>query len=117
MAADEDALICDFAETYYIHDYRALPVEYAATLASGLRAGSRIIGVLSGTEITTADALLAQIVDNTRWLIWAQTEDGAKGRNHPQSVLAELTGHREEKRGYCSASEYEEARRRILGKA
>ena len=37
IATDEDALICDFAETYHIYDYRSLDVEYAATLAYGLR--------------------------------------------------------------------------------
>ena len=42
IETDESALICDFAETYHIYDYRALPVSYAATLAYGLRGDSRI---------------------------------------------------------------------------
>lgn len=42
IETDESALICDFAETYNIYDYRALPVHYAATLAYGLRCDSRI---------------------------------------------------------------------------
>ena len=42
IETDESALICDFAETYHIYDYRALPVHYAATLAYGLRCDSRI---------------------------------------------------------------------------
>lgn len=42
IETDESALICDFAETYHIYDYRALPVSYAATLAYGLRNDSRI---------------------------------------------------------------------------
>lgn len=42
IETDESALICDFAETYHIYDYRALPVSYAATLAYGLRSDSRI---------------------------------------------------------------------------
>ena len=42
IETDEPALICDFAETYHIYDYRALPVSYAATLAYGLRGDSRI---------------------------------------------------------------------------
>ena len=42
IETDESALICDFAETYHIYDYRALPVSYAATLAYGLRCDSRI---------------------------------------------------------------------------
>lgn len=42
ILTDEDALICDFAETYNVLDYRALPLRTAATLASGLRADARI---------------------------------------------------------------------------
>ena len=51
VALDEDALICDFAETYHIYDYRRLPVEYAATLAYGLRENSRIRMVQSGLKV------------------------------------------------------------------
>lgn len=42
IETDESALVCDFAETYRIYDYRALSVSYAATLAHGLRSDSRI---------------------------------------------------------------------------
>ena len=40
-ARDEDALVCDMAETYHIFDYRALPLFLAARLACGLREDSR----------------------------------------------------------------------------
>ena len=36
IALDQNALICDFAETYGIYNYRALPVSLLATLAVGL---------------------------------------------------------------------------------
>ena len=42
MALDEDALICDFAETYHIYNIYGMPVQYIATLAIGLRDDSRI---------------------------------------------------------------------------
>lgn len=42
ILTDEDALICDLAETYNVLDYRALPVRTTAALASGLRADARI---------------------------------------------------------------------------
>ena len=32
---DEEALICDLAETYQIFDYRSLPVRTVATLSAG----------------------------------------------------------------------------------
>ena len=34
---DEDALICDLAETYRIYDYRQLPLLQVAVFAYGLR--------------------------------------------------------------------------------
>ena len=40
MAADEDALACDIAETYGIYDMRALPAGRLAVLAVGLREDS-----------------------------------------------------------------------------
>ena len=48
VIADEEALICDFAETYGIYDYRKLPLKTAAILASGLRDNSRIKIKMSG---------------------------------------------------------------------
>jgi len=39
---DENALICDFAETYHIYDYRQLPPTRVAVFACGLRDDSRI---------------------------------------------------------------------------
>ena len=37
MALDEDALVCDLAETYHIFDMYELPCLKVATLAKGLR--------------------------------------------------------------------------------
>ena len=41
LAADEDAVICDFAEVYHVLDLRALAPPLAATLAAGLPPDSR----------------------------------------------------------------------------
>ena len=60
---DEDALICDFAETYHIFDYEALPVSLAATLAVGLRDSSRIKQLMSYRKAPVETILLAGIVD------------------------------------------------------
>lgn len=118
LSLDEDALVCDFAETYHIYDLWGLPVDYAATLASGLRENSRIKMRLAGTEITTDTALLARIVDNTRVLIWAKTKDAETGKNYPESILEKLTGREKETEdtGFSTAEEFEAARNRILGK-
>ena len=37
IKTDEDALICDLAETYQIYDYKSLPAYMVATFSVGLR--------------------------------------------------------------------------------
>ena len=96
IAADEDALVCDFAETYHIYDYKALPVSYAAALACGLGPDSRIKMAISGAKIPTSMAIQAAIMDRLSLLLWIQTENGAKGRNRPKSLLNELTSEKQE---------------------
>lgn len=60
---DEDALICDFAETYHVFDYRALPASLAATLAVGLRDNSRIKMRISDRKASIDTIILAGIMD------------------------------------------------------
>ncbi len=91
LSEDEDALICDLAETYCIFDYRALPPSRVAVLAFGLRDNSRIKRKLSGQKIPTETMLLAAILDKLSVLVWMQTKDGQHGRNYPVSILSELT--------------------------
>ena len=63
VRADEDALICDFAETYHIYDYKRLPLSTAAALAVGLRDTSRIKMKLSGAVVANDIQLMAAAVD------------------------------------------------------
>lgn len=98
VRTDETSLICDFAETYNITDYRALSLKTAAALASGLSEDSRIKMRITGQRITTKTALLAGILDRLTTLVWMQTQDGHKGRNRPESVLAKLTKDPEPKK-------------------
>lgn len=60
---DETALICDFAETYRIYDYRSLPVRLAATLAAGFRDDSRISMSMTEAKASTTNTILAIIAD------------------------------------------------------
>lgn len=92
IAANEDALVCDFAETYGILDYRALPAILLATLAVGLRDNSRIKMHLSGMRASTDTLLLAAAVDRLSFLVWAQTKDGQAGRKRPNSVITAVMG-------------------------
>lgn len=93
---DEDALICDLAETYQIYDYRQLPPLRVAVFACGLRDDSRIKMKVSGQSIPINTLLLAGISDRLSTLVWFQTEDGQKGKNRPAALIDLLT-HKENK--------------------
>ena len=87
MAVCEDELICDFAETYHILNYRELSPSLAATLCMGLRDDSRVKMKIAGIKITLEQTLLARITDELAFQSWAKTKDGQKNRNRPVSVL------------------------------
>ena|SRR5690625_3948464 len=88
---DEEALICDFAETYQIYDYKQLPPMRVAVFACGLRDNSRIKMKLSGHSVPIETLFLAGISDKLSTLVWFQTEDGQKGRNRPTMLTSLLT--------------------------
>lgn len=121
IRTDENALICDLAETYGVLDYRALPLKTVAALSCGLRETSRIRMKLAGREIDTTTMLLAAAVDRLSILAWMQTKDGAKNRRRPESILGKLTGKTNGKENimkdvvvFRSPEEFEAARARIL---
>lgn len=107
---DEDSLICDLAETYHIYDYRGLLPCMVATLSVGLGDNSRIKKKLSGNQLDTNTLLLGIIADKVSWLVWSQTEDGQKNRNHPKSIVDIMTGKTETKndeiKAFSSAEEF-----------
>lgn len=115
IVMDEDALICDFAETYHILDYRSLPARQAARLACGLRHSSRIMQALSGAPADLETILQALIADAVRVLVWQNTRDGTKGQNQPKSVLAILSGNTQEAVGFDSADDFERWRASMIG--
>lgn len=114
ISVDRDALICDMAETYHIYDLRGLPARTLATLAFGLRADSRIKMRLSDQPLRVDTILLAAIADRLGLLVWAQTEDGRRGRNRPQSIIDALEGSENGPQGYNTPEEFEAERRRII---
>ena len=69
-----------------------MPAGLLATLACGLREDSRIKMKLSGVKVPQETILLTAIKDDLSFIAWAQTKDGAKGRNRPKSVLKSLLG-------------------------
>ena len=116
IARDENALICDFAETYHIYDYKSMPPKQAAILAAGLSIDSRIKRVLSGAKYPIETLLMAHMVDALNILIWFQTKDGQKGTNRPESILEILMDEKKDDyASFASIEEYEAARAKIIG--
>lgn len=119
ISEDRDALLCDFAETYGIYDFRALPAFTLATLAVGLRDDSRIKMKMHGTRITRTETLLAAAVDRLSMLWWAKTEDGQNNTNRPKSMLSILNGEPTKQESnietFESGDEFETAWERITG--
>lgn len=118
IATDEDALICDLAETYHLFGWRSVPVRLAATLACGLRDDSRIKMRMSGSRVSIDTMLRAVMADRLSFLAWAQTEDGRKGRKKPPSFVEMLTKKEEQKEPdvvvFDSPDDFEAARQRIF---
>lgn len=52
IAANEDALVCDLAETYGVLNYRAHGAKLPAALAAGLRPGARIFQYLDANPVS-----------------------------------------------------------------
>lgn len=118
IALDEDALICDMAETYHIYNMEQLPVEYVAILANGLRDNSRIKMKAAGLRVDVMTLLLAHVADNTAINVYAKTKDAKHGRNKPKSLVKALqtsNNPRDHARQFDSGESFLEEWRRING--
>lgn len=110
---DEDALICDLAETYHILDYRSLPVRLVATLSAGLRDNSRIKLKAAESPVDFETIILAAIADNLTLL-----RAGFSKENRTKLFLFTdaIQGERKQKvKGFRTAEEFEAALKRIKG--
>lgn len=106
MVTDEDALVCDFAETYHVYDYRQLKPSYAATLAAGLREGSRIRTVLGGIPTPLPLYLQMAELDALNLIAWLNSSDGAEGKNRPKSLLKAFTDDGSTVQGFDSGEDF-----------
>ena len=84
-------MICDFAETYGVFDYKRLPPQLAATLAVGLGIDSRIKRKLSGNKLPIEIGLLALIADGVNHLIWMLASNSGELQK-PVSLFETLSG-------------------------
>ena len=118
---NEDALICDLAETYNIYDYRSLPVNLVATLSAGLRDSSRIKRLAAGIPAEQETLLLAVIADRIEAFRYGFSDDASKGVNKPVSIVSALFGEEPKKKSksgvvsFATPEEFEAALTRIRG--
>ncbi|MEQ7274627.1 DUF5361 domain-containing protein [Enterococcus thailandicus] len=114
---DEEALICDLAETYHIYDYRQLPVSTVAVFSCGLKQDSRIHMKLNNQQVPLDTLLLASISDKLGLLIWFKTKDGQKGVNRPTSISESLTNSTKQEKSeivFNSGEEFERVRQGLI---
>lgn len=114
---DEDALICDLAETYGIYDYRSLPARTVATLAVGLRNDSRIKLHLSGEPLTFDQLMMVKIYDLLNWLAWTKTKKATKGQGMPERLEDKIRKKMLEKSDvvqFESGEDFKKARDKLL---
>lgn len=113
---DEDSLVCDFAETYHILDYKALSPTLAGVLACGLRDDSRIKMLMAGQTVKTDTMLRAGILDRLSIIMWQPTEDGQNGRNMPESVVNKLLGKETERDNlsFDTGADFDAYRERLI---
>lgn len=118
LTLDEEALVCDLAETYGVFNYRSLPVDMVATLSVGLRANSRIKMKQSGSAVPIDTLLLAGMYDKLAWIAWSKTEDATQGIHRPKSILSKLIGVEQSDAitTYQTGMDFESKRKELVGR-
>lgn len=116
---DEDALICDLAETYHIYDYRQLPLKTIAVFSVGLRNTSRIKMKLSKQNVDIDTLILAGISDKLSGWLWSQSKDGQKNINQPVSLVDVITNNKPKAKEkevvvFTSGEDFESRRNEII---
>lgn len=105
----EDELICDFAETYHIYDYTAIPVTLTATLACGLRADARVFQKVFHTHDFDRQ-LRVGIYDCLNWIKWSKTQAASDGKEPPESLYSKLyTKNEKELKSFVTSDDFDDA--------
>lgn len=104
------------AETYHVYDYEQLPVSVVATLAGGLRDGSRSVMGVRGETLNPEQTLMAMMVDRLSILVWQKS---GKKHGKPTLIIDELrkAKARENIRAFDSADEFWREREKIIQEA
>jgi hypothetical protein len=120
LRTDEDALLCDFAETYHIYDLGSLPVKTVAALAFGLRDDSRIKMIMAGLKVPVNQMLLAHIADSANYIKWTKTEAAVNNPSDPPDRLLNVimgmpqAGDSRTCKGFKTIADFEAARAKII---
>lgn len=120
LRTDEDALLCDFAETYNIYDLGSLPVKTVAALAFGLREDSRIKMIMAGLKAPVNQMLLAHIADSANFIKWTKTEAAVNNPSDPPDRLLNVimgvpqAGDSKNCKGFKTIADFEAARAKII---
>lgn len=114
----EEELICDMAETYHVLNWRELPLRTAAILANGLSQNSRCYRKVSGQKLSSDEYTQLAILDELRIIRWLHSADASKGKNRPESVLAQMLEPKKKATiGYSTPEEFEAMRKKIIAGA
>lgn len=93
----EGALICDFAETYHIFDYKALPIKLCSTLAVGLPRTARIWAKLGEPNLRLIkEQALILLLDRVSWIQWAMSDNASQGGEPPKPIYNKVFGLKED---------------------
>jgi len=115
MKFDEDALLCDLAETYQIYDFKQLPLTKVAVFSLGLKDDSRIKMKIRSQKLDLEKLLLMSVADNLKILLWSKTKDAQKGRNKPVLWSSALDEPKQKKEiVFNSGKDFENERERLL---
>ena len=116
LATNEDALICDLAETYHIFNYRQYKPKFIATLAVGLRDDSRIKMIINRSKLKLDQYVSIAILDCLKMLVWLNTSDATIGENRPELILDRIFNNNtaSQVEAYSDPDDFEKARKAII---
>lgn len=112
---DEDALVCDLAETYGIYDYKQLPLLKVAVFAYGLSDDSRIKRRFSQQKVDLDTLILASLYDQFNVLLNAYSN--GKGDQLPSltdTLMDRPTQSTRKEHVFQSREDFNRARQQLL---
>lgn len=112
---NEDALICDLAETYHIFDYRSMPPQLVATLAAGLGDNSRIKRLAGEQPASSEVMLLGGILDALHAIMYRLSD----GSSEPPTSIIDLmfgkeSGPQKQCMSFESYEDFEAYRKQLI---